>query len=179
MNGPRFMLWRVAIIGIVGGCLTLLFKEWMLFFCTLMGMTVAAVGITWVRHTAESARHTARQQETLKFINDYNNDPAVAKGFAVIYRVADGNLSVGSAMDKVSEHRGNFLVVANKFEILAIGLDHQIYEHGMINDFFGRDIASIYRSSEQLIAYVRSQEADPKAFKEFQKLAEDIEKKRQ
>ena len=141
----------------------------------LLGVGVALLSIFWVRHTA-------KQRETLQFMNDYNSNPAVPEGFNVIYQVKEGKLSIEDALDRAKnngEQRKNFLAVVNRFEVLAIGLDHQIYDRGMINRCFGRDIAKIYRSSERLIAYVRDKEEDPDAFKEFQKLAEKIEESQQ
>ena len=148
---------------------------WGIFGVAFVGVWIAAFGIIRVRFTA-------RQRETLKFMNDYNNDPMVSEGFNVIYQVKEGDLPIEGALDRAKnngEHRKNFLAVVNRFEVLAIGLDHQIYDRGMINRCFGRDIAKIYRSSERLIAYVRDKEEDPDAFKEFQKLAEKIEESQQ
>ena len=150
---------------------------WGIISVSFVGMCVAVFGILWTRSTA-------RQRETLKFIHGYNSETGVRDGLDVIRQVSstDPNvikLSVKDAVQFGSQSRRGFLIVLNKFEILAIGLDHQIYEKSMIEDCFGRDIINIFIDSAPLIAHFRKSEknggeGDPDAFSQFENLAEEI-----
>ena len=159
---------------------------WGIFGVAFVGVWIAAFGIIRVRFTA-------RQRETLKFMNDYNNDPMVSEGFAVIQRIKrlpehDKPAAIVNALNR--EHNGgqermHFLFLANKFEILAIGLEDRIYDQEMIDRFLGRDIVEIYKDSLPLIKRIRESasdavgdEDDPVAFEEFEKLAKKVKKRR-
>ena len=174
MNGRMPMGARVAlaisVLLATGLVFDTLYPDMQILYASTMGVALFAAGsIIWTRRAAQ-------QQETLNFIQDYNSNPAIAKGFSVMYRVADGYLTIEKALERIGKERSNFLAAVNKFEILAIGLNHQIYDRRMINEFFGRDIVDIYRSAEYLIEYYRSTEPNPKAFKNFEKLAEQMGK---
>ena len=174
MNGRMPMGARVAlaisVLLATGLVFDTLYPDMQILYASTMGVALFAAGsIIWTRRAAQ-------QQETLNFIQDYNSNPAIARGFSVMYRVADGYLTIEKALERIGKERGNFLVAVNKFEILAIGLNHQLYDRRMINDFFGRDIVDFYRSAEYLIEYYRSTEPNPKAFKNFEKLAEQMGK---
>ena len=174
MNGRMPMGARVAlaisVLLATGLVFDTLYPDMQILYASTMGVALFAAGsIIWTRRAAQ-------QQETLNFIQDYNSNPAIAKGFSVMYRVADGYLTIEKALERIGKERSNFLAAVNKFEILAIGLNHQIYDRRMIDEFFGRDIVDIYRSAEYLIEYYRSTEPNPRAFKNFEKLAEQMGK---
>ena len=164
---------------------------WGIFGVAFVGVWIAAFGIIRVRFTA-------RQRETLNFMNDYNNDPMVSEGFAVIHRIKclqeqDKPAAVADALNREKDggkgmgmDRMHFLFLANKFEILAIGLEDRIYDQEMIDRFLGRDIVEIYNDSLPLIKRIRDSEPNfvgsennPVAFEEFEKLAKKIDKRRQ
>ena len=174
MNGRMPLGARVAlaisVLLVTGLVFDTLYPNMQILYASTMGVALFATGsIIWTRRAAQ-------QQETLNFIQDYNSNPAIAKGFSVMYRVADGYLTIEKALERIGKERSNFLATVNKFEILAIGLNHQIYDRRMIDDFFGRDIVHIYRSAEYMIEHFRSTEPNPKAFKNFEKLAEKMGK---
>ena len=162
----------------------------------LFAVSVVAVGIAGDRVIA--AYHTARQRETLRFMHDYNNNPMVSEGFAVIQRIkllcaqqgaksATVDAAVQNALSRAhngGKERMHFLFLANKFEILAIGLEDNIYDQEMIDRFLGRDIVEIYNDSLPLIKRIRESEPNvvgsenkPVAFEEFEKLAQKIDKR--
>ena len=187
----RFTL---ALVAAVGACVWASVKYdpiWGVFGVSFVGVCIAAFGIIRVRLTA-------RQLETLKFMNGYNDDPMVSEGFAVIQRIKRLRPQQGEKPDAFDaavqnalsrEHndgkeRMHFLFLANKFEILAIGLEDNIYDQEMIDRFLGRDIIEIYNDSLPLIKRIRESapdavgnEDDPVAFEEFEKLAKKVKKR--
>ena len=117
-------------------------------------------------------RRTARQQETLNFINNYNADRRVSAGHAVLRAAGDGDAAQILAE---GNNRVNFLFLMNLFEILAVGLKNGIYDKQMTAGIFGRDIREIYDKSAPLIAHIRKAESDSEAFSEFESLALNIQ----
>ena len=113
-----------------------------------------------------------------------NVPPEIAEklaGIAGKYLLAINAEELMEGREVSSEHppenkktkRTQILFVLNKFEVLAIGLEQKIYDRQMIKDCLGRDVARFYNLSKPIIAHIRNNESDSKAFTEFEKLAEE------
>ncbi len=115
-----------------------------------------------------------KQKNASYFIHDYNNDNRFSAGIAVVYKYKDYDEEKSKLiLDKENcKDYNNFLVLMNKFEILAIGLKHHFYDKEMINDYFGDDLLKIYTQSKSLIAVIRKSGEmvgkDGKAFNKFE-----------
>lgn len=129
-------------------------------------ITIAIVSVVAACWGVWLSRKTARQQATLNFFAEYNNNSRVSCAFQVIRKEREQF----SFSEK--EERSDFLFLMNKFETLAIGLKNNIYDKKMVRDAFGRDLKEIYNKSKPWINYIRNNESDSDAFNEFEKLAE-------
>ena len=133
-------------------------------------------GVRWIRQMYKDAGRVDFSAE--------NVSPEVAEklaGIADEYFLAINAEELMEGREVSPEHppenkktkRMQILFVLNKFEILAIGLEQKIYDRQMIKDCLGRDVARFYNLSKPIIAHIRNNESDSKAFTEFEKLAEE------
>ena len=91
-------------------------------------ITIAIVSVVAACWGVWLSRKTARQQATLNFFAEYNNNSRVSCAFQVIRKEREQF----SFSEK--EERSDFLFLMNKFETLAIGLKNNIYDKKMVRD---------------------------------------------
>lgn len=137
-------------------------QAWILLALGALSAVVSAGIAVW---SIRNARYAAIWRATLDFIHDYNNDPRVDRGLAVV-RNTESNIPL-----EKGAKRDDFLFLINRLEILAIGLDRRVYDKRIIADYFGRDLKEIYADAAPLIRHVRQTENDPEAFAKFEEIA--------
>ena len=140
-------------------------QAWLFLALGVVSAVVSAAIAVW---SIRNARYAAIWRATLDFIHDYNNNPRVDRGLAVV-RSAEKNIPLerGAARD-------DFLFLMNRLEILAIGLERRIYDERIVADYFGRDLKEIHAAAAPLIEHIRRTEKDPDAFVKFEELARNV-----
>ena len=132
-------------------------QAWVLIFITAVAAIVAYLSI-------RENRRIARQKITLDFIAFYNSDARVDEAHNIIHKYSDapvkGNTPLKDQVD--SEERSDFLFLMNIFELMAVGLTHNIYDIQMIKDAFGVDLHQVYVDAHKgnLINAVRAETPD-------------------
>ena len=104
----------------------------------------------------------------------YNSDSRVDEAHRIIHKYKETPVKAISPLkDQIeSKERIDFLFLMNMFELMAIGLTHDIYDVQMIKDAFGADLRQIYVDAQKgnLIDAVRAETPDlPDFLSEYEK----------
>ena len=146
---------------------------WALVFVAIVAILVAIYNV-W--HT----RSLAKQNATLDFLNDYNKSKEVSAAFAIL------NLEIKKtwgSLNKAEQSKIKYLF--NCYEILAVGIEHKIYDIEMVKNTLGTDLGVSYKEAKGYIDAIREEEkienkdtleSYEKPYSEFQKLADKIKK---
>ena len=119
----------------------------------------SAVGATIGAYCAIKANKIiAKQQATLDFVNDYNNDERVSEAFKVIRNYKQSNQTLEVYLQKEGDNRKHFLLLMNKFEILTVGLDAGIYDRKIVNNIFGTEMRDVFANAGPMIDHIRDNE---------------------
>ncbi len=121
-------------------------------------------------------RTLARQKVTLSFLLEYNDSQETTEAIQILKKAKDNRYWYKELSDD-DKHAVKFLL--NKFEILAIGLEKNIYDNGMIDNAFGADLIMYYHYAEQFIEDLKAEErrsgtAKDMPFEHFEKLAKSL-----
>ena len=89
----------------------------------------------------------------------------VGRAFKILRASPESNIPLEN------QNREDFLFLMNMFEVLAIGLERDIYDKRIIIQFFGRGLKKIWEKALPFVTHLRTREKDPDAFKKFENLA--------
>ena len=128
-------------------------------------LALGAVSAVIAMLSVMTGRWLTARRATLDFLRDYYTSPEVGRAFKILRASPESNIPLEN------QNREDFLFLMNMFEVLAIGLERNIYDKRMIIQFFGRDLKKIWEKSLPFVTHLRTQEKDPDAFKEFENLA--------
>jgi hypothetical protein len=166
-------------LGIVGALIALYFSiaaaktdstasaTWFLGFIGSLSASIAYFGV-------ELARKTTREQNSLSFIKEYNDNARTDNVYRLLRKMRDENLAPPNFEDKENQDRKNFLALMNKLEALAIGVKYNVYDEQLIREMFGNEVKEVCQIAKPLIALIRKEEAHPTAFCELEKLAKRL-----
>lgn len=127
-----------------------------------LGAASAAIALLSVM----TGRWLTARRATLDFLRDYYTSPEVGRAFKILRASPHDNIPLEN------QNREDFLFLMNMFEVLAIGLERGIYDKRMTVQFFGRDLKIIWEKALPFVMHLRTQEKDPDAFREFEKLTD-------
>ena len=140
---------------------------------------VAVIGLAIAAATMAMIRITARQQATLKVMDEFSSvrmlpGRELIRSFhnAVIAGKAQHGVDTIIKCEKDVE---NIRIFAEYMENLAVGLKHQIYNLQMVEDWLGKDVRTYYDAAEPMIKIYRETAPSdgPKSqYKNFQALAD-------
>ena len=145
---------------------------------TVAAAIVGCLSIMAACYSIRDNRRIARQKTTLDFIDSYNSNSRVDEAHRIIHKYKETPVKAISPLkDQIeSKERIDFLFLMNMFELMAIGLTHDIYDVQMIKDAFGADLRQIYVDAQKgnLIDAVRVETPDqsdlPDFLSEYEKL---------
>ena len=129
-------------------------REWIIPLIVALSAVGSVVG---VYYGIKTNRRIARQRATLDFANAYNDDERVSEGYKVIYN-HNGQEPLKSYLEKGGKNREHFLLLMNKFEILAAGLSAGIYDQEMVDNIFGTEMRDIFDKAEPMVNHIRDNE---------------------
>ena len=128
---------------------------------TVAAAIVGCLSIMAACYSIRDNRRIARQKTTLDFIDSYNSNSRVDEAHRIIHKYKETPVKAISPLkDQIeSKERIDFLFLMNMFELMAIGLTHDIYDVQMIKDAFGADLRQIYVDAQKgnLIDAVRAE----------------------
>jgi hypothetical protein len=137
-------------------------------------VSVGLLSASGIYYGVSLARKTAREQNTISFIKDYNDNARTDKAYPFLRKIRDEGLSAPYFEGKENEDRKVFLALMNRLEALAIGVKHNIYDERIIREMFGYEVREIYKISEPIIAHIREKEGPSIVFCEFEALAKRL-----
>ena len=132
----------------------------------LIAVIVAVVGII---HN----RILAKQKATLSFLFDHNNSQETANAAQVLRRIESHPNGCGALSE---DDKRAIKLILSKFEILAIGLEKNIYDRDMVIRALYYELIIYHRDTKQFIEEEerRSGTAKDVPFEHFEKLVKSL-----
>ena len=135
----------------------------------LIAVIVAVVGII---HN----RKLAKQKATLSFLFDHNNSQETANAAQILRRIESHPNGCGALSE---DDKRAIKLILSKFEILAIGLEKNIYDYDMVIRALYAELIVYHDYTEQLIEDLKAEErrsgtAKDMPFEHFEKLVKSL-----
>ncbi len=126
---------------------------WAVLISVLIAGITAVVNIFGVWFNFKFNTRHLRRRTTFEFISAYENDSRVSRGHDTIRKCESENLK--EYLKPGGENLDNFYYVMNKFEILAAGIKHGVYDKKIVTDMLNDDLRRSYKNAKLMADYIR------------------------